>query len=41
MIEMNVSEAHCSTAMGGVGDTPCMSVYVCVCVYMPAANNYC
>lgn len=28
MIEMNVSEAHCSAAMGGVGDTSCK----CVCV---------
>lgn len=32
-MEMNVSEAHCLAAMGGVGDSSCMSVcVVCVCV---------
>ena len=30
-IEMNVSEVHCSAAMGRVGDTSCMSVCVYVC----------
>ena len=28
MMEMNVSEAHCLAAMGGVGDSSCMSVCV-------------
>lgn len=28
MMEMNVSEAHCLAAMGGVGESSCMSVCV-------------
>ena len=32
MMEMNVSEAHCLAAMGGVGDSSCMPPCVCVCV---------
>ena len=34
MMEMNVSEAHCLAAMGGVGDSSCMPPCVCVCVYV-------
>ena len=32
MMEMNVREAHCLAAMGGVGDSSCMSACVYVCV---------
>lgn len=32
MMEMNVRESHCLAAMGGVGDSSCMSVCVCVLI---------
>lgn len=39
MMEMNVSEAHCSAAMGGVCDSSCMSLCV-VCMSVCVSSNY-